>query len=162
MAQAIVPAMMLIGGAISYNAARKQGRAAEMSANIEAEQLEQAAMDQEASAQRSASEQRRQARLLQSRAIAVAAASGGGAVGDKNVDDILLNLAGEGEYRALTSLYEGKSAATNLRTRGMATRFQGQEVRRAADRSWINQVSSVAGSMPYSSFGTKYGNSFNG
>mgnify|MGYP001606871182 CR=1 FL=1 len=75
-----------------------------------ADQLDVQAAQQRAMSQREAIDQRRQARLATSRGLAVAAASGGGA-DDPSVVNLLADLEGEGEYRALTSLYNGEEQA---------------------------------------------------
>jgi hypothetical protein len=80
----------------------------------EASQLRYAAGAARASSQRAAAEERRQARLVQSRGLAVAAASGGGA-SDPTVVNTLADVAAEGEYRALTALYEGSEKSIGLR-----------------------------------------------
>ncbi len=83
-----------------------------------------------ASSQRDAMEQQRQAQLVQSRALAVAAASGAGASDPTVVADIS-NIAGEGEYRALTSLYEGKTKADSMYQQAAALRTDAGNVKKA-------------------------------
>lgn len=70
-----------------------------------------------AASQRVAAEELRQADLVSSRALAVAAASGAGAV-DPTVVALLARNRGEGHYRASVALYEGEE-------RARATRIQG-------------------------------------
>ena len=64
--------------------------------------------------QRQALEERRQADLVASRALAVAAASGAG-VSDPTVVDLLARTRGEGVYRANVALYEGEARARSMR-----------------------------------------------
>ena len=97
----------------------------------EATQLDAAAVTDRASSQRTAVEQKRQARLLQSRALAVAGASGGG-VSDPGVVDLLARLSGEGEYRALTALYEGEESARSKEAQASARRQEAKNVKKAA------------------------------
>lgn len=70
-----------------------------------------------AASQRTAAEERRQADLIASRALAVAAASGGG-VSDPTVVDILARTRGEGAFRAQVALYEGEERARAIRISG--------------------------------------------
>jgi hypothetical protein len=75
--------------------------------------MRQRAMSVRGSAQRAALEERRQADLVQSRALAVAAASGASA-SDKGMLDIYGDIGAEGEYRALSQLWEGDEMALGL------------------------------------------------
>jgi hypothetical protein len=70
-----------------------------------------------AASQRTAAEELRQADLVASRALAVAAASGGG-VSDPTVVDILARTRGEGVYRANVALYEGEERSRAIRISG--------------------------------------------
>ncbi len=70
-----------------------------------------------AASQRTALEERRQADLVASRGLAVAAASGGG-VSDPTVINTLARTKGEGYYRASVALYEGNAKARALRVAG--------------------------------------------
>ncbi len=106
-----------IGGGVSKdNAARFQ-----------AQQLETAAGQERAAAQRAAEEQRRQARLAGSRLQAVA----GGAGSDPTVMNLAADIAGEGEYRALTALFEGESRARGMEGQARAARYEGKQARTA-------------------------------
>lgn len=70
-----------------------------------------------AASQRHAIEERRQADLAASRALAVAAASGGG-VSDPTIVQTLSNIRGEGALRASIALYEGEERARQIRIQG--------------------------------------------
>jgi hypothetical protein len=113
-------AMSMASGASQYSAMRAAGkaqqRAAEYGATLaerRADAMEMRAGEERATAQRSAMEQRRQGRLLESRARALAAASGGGAT-DPTVTNILGDIEYEADYRALTASYEGETMAHGL------------------------------------------------
>jgi hypothetical protein len=95
-------------------AARANAARRAQEAGFEAEQLRVNAGQEEAAGQIAAREQQRQARLVQSRAIAVAAA-GGGSVADPTVVNLLARNAGEGVYRAGLALYQGRERARVLR-----------------------------------------------
>jgi hypothetical protein len=95
-------------------AARANAARRAQEASFEAQQLRVNAGQDEAAGQIAAREQQRQARLVQSRAIAVAAA-GGGSVADPTVVNLLARNAGEGVYRAGLALYQGNERARVLR-----------------------------------------------
>lgn len=107
-------------------AARAQANAVRKKAalDFEAAQLRVQAGQSVAAAQHAAREQRRQAELVQSRAIAVAAASGGG-VSDPTIVNMLGRIAGEGAYRAGLAIYEGEERARTLRMGAEARDFEG-------------------------------------
>lgn len=88
----------------------------------EARQYETAAGQSRAAGQRDAAEQRRQARLVQSRAQAVA----GGGASDIGVINQMADIAAEGEYRALAALYEGEDRAAGLEGQAAARRYGGR------------------------------------
>lgn len=97
---------------ISAAGAGAAGLSAKQSADFEAKQLKQRAGQAKATSQFQAEQERRQSRYIQSRAQALAAASGAGA-SDKTVLDIMGSLEKEGEYRALSALYAGDVASQN-------------------------------------------------
>lgn len=70
-----------------------------------------------AASQRTAAEEVRQADLVASKALAVAAASGGG-VSDPTMVDIIARTRGEGVYRANVALYEGAERSRAIRISG--------------------------------------------
>jgi len=105
----------------------------------QAAQLEANAGLERASSQRKASEERRQARLATSRGVALAAASGGG-VDDPSVINLLEGIAGEGEYRALSALYEGNQSALSMEDQAKSARKQAKATKTAG---YINAASSL-------------------
>lgn len=104
--------------------ARVAGQRKNVAAQFEAEQLEQNAGQVIAASQRDALDQRRKADLAASRALALAAASGGGA-SDTTVVNIIAKLKGEGSYRSAVSLYRGESEARRMRMGATAKRYEG-------------------------------------
>jgi hypothetical protein len=100
---------------------REQGRMARVQSDRERVYREFAQWNAErvgaiavASSRLQAREEERQADLVASRALAVAAASGGG-VSDPTVVNIIARTKGEGAYRANVALYEGAERARQLR-----------------------------------------------
>jgi hypothetical protein len=124
------------GALSSFSGSRKAAKAQRRQAELERQRgLEQQTYNEVASqevlsiGQMNASEDRRQARLIASRAVAVAAA--GGAVED--IEHLLGDIHGEGAYRAAITLadaqsqsasllFEGEQAAKYGAAQGLATR----------------------------------------
>lgn len=127
----IGPAMTIAGSLFSSQQNRAAGAQEQQAAEFRAQQLEVNAGQQQAAAQRAALDERRRARFAQSRALAIASVSGGGS--DPTVVDIIGELAGEGEYRAMTDLYQGEEAARQLRMGAAGARFQGAAARQNYD-----------------------------
>jgi len=93
-------------------------------AEFEAGQLEVQAGQEKAASQRTAMVEGRQTALVQSRAIALAAASGGTAT-DPTVLRIIGGIASEGAYRQNVALYQGEEKARQLRIAAAADRMSG-------------------------------------
>lgn len=101
----------------------QEGSDAKAAAEYRAAQLEQQAGQSRAAAQRKAIEQRRQAALTGSRLQALAGA---------DAPELAMGIAGEGEYRALSSLYEGEDRAVGLEQAAEAERYTGRQKQKAA------------------------------
>lgn len=99
-----IPAVMQATGTLM--SAASEAKAGKMQALM----MRQQADADRAAGTINAQEALRQGRLQESRALAVAAASGGGAA-DPTVIKRMADLRGEGEFNALSALYEGESAA---------------------------------------------------
>lgn len=112
------------GQSQSAAAARVTAERARVEAQFEADQLNQNAGQAIAASQVAAQEQLRQARLVQSRAIAVAAAGGGG-VSDDTIMRLISRNAGEGAYRASVALYQGEEKARQLRMAATTRLYEG-------------------------------------
>jgi hypothetical protein len=117
------------------------GKAAESAGRFEAAQMNQQAGQERAASQRVAIEQRRRANLAISKSRAISAGSGAGA-SDPSVLNIEGNLAGEGEYNALSAIYQGEEAGRGYETGATAKRFEGQQKRQA---SMIGAGSTIMG-----------------
>lgn len=110
----------LVGGAASAAA----GKSAQQAGYFRATQEEQAAQESRAAAQRAALEKKRETGLIQSKLQARAAASGGGA-DDPGVLDLAGDIAGRGEYEALTEMYRGENRARGLEDAAIGSRMSG-------------------------------------
>ncbi|SFE20950.1 hypothetical protein SAMN04488523_105321 [Sulfitobacter brevis] len=130
------------GAGIGAVGAIQSGNAQNAAAQYQAAQLEASGKAERASSQREAEEQQRQTRLMHSRARAVGAASGGG---------IDLELAGdieaEGEYSALTALWEGAEAAKGRNAQAAASRLEGKAAKKAGYLKGASKVFSGAASL---------------
>lgn len=135
-------ALMVAGGVITAGGTLAQGSAAKRAAQFEATQLDRSATAARATASRAASEETRRSRLIQSRAQAVGAASGGGVPYDQIAD-----IAGEGEYRALMTLFEGEEEAKGRETQADAARFSGKSAQRASRINAVGSLIQGGGSM---------------
>lgn len=142
MAQALAGAGALVSAGGTILGARSEAK----QLKSEARQLEAKAGTERAISQRQAMEERRQARLAASRGLAVAAASGGGA-DDPTVVNTLANIAGEGEYRALTALYNGEETARGDEAQAKARRKEAKNVKRASYFKAANTILSAGSSI---------------
>ena len=106
------------------------GRAAKDAADKAAGGMDDNANQAIAVSQVAADQERKKARLVTSSVQARAAASGAGA-SDNDVLKIVGDIAAEGEFRALTALFEGEELARALETGASLRRFEGSEARRA-------------------------------
>lgn len=118
------------GKASAGNAAARSGAQQQQAAQYEAEQARINAGQSIAASQRTAQEQRRQGAILQSRAIALAAA-GGGSTTDPGIINLLASNAGEIAYRSAVALYEGEDKARSLMEMAKAKEYSGAQAAQA-------------------------------
>lgn len=128
---AIGAAIAVAGAVLGAAGQRKAGKAAkkaaqreQQAAEFEALQLEQEAKESQALAQMAAREEERRARLVASRALALAAA--GGSASDPGIANLIADIDGEGAYRAALALYQGESDARKLRMGATTRRISGR------------------------------------
>lgn len=122
----------IVGDLMGADAARDQGRMAQQEAYYEAEQARVNANTALSISQIAAQEERRQGELVQSRAIALMAASGGGVTDPGNVT-LLARNAGETAYRSAVALYKGEDEARTLRAQADAAVYSGQSAKASAN-----------------------------
>lgn len=148
----------VFGNFAAGSAAARAGKDARAAAEFEAAQLDQAAGQGIASAQRKAIEERRRAALVASRQLAVAAASGGGA-SDPTITNLIADVEGEGAYRAAVALYEGDERGRQLRLGADAKRYEGELMERGGkDRQMAYTLRGIgAGVTGYAGLYGKYG-----
>lgn len=142
---ALSAAGTLMGG----NAAAEAGASARQSQYFKAKQEEMAAQESRASAQRAALDKGRETTLLQSQLQARAAASGGGA-SDPGILDLAGDIAGRGEYEALTEMFRGENRARGLEDSATGSRMTGDaaaaEGRAKRDASYFSAAGTLIGS----------------
>jgi len=144
-------AMAAAGTALSAYGKYRGGRSAKARAKFEAKQMEANANKALSVSQREAQEIDREGRIQASRALAVAAASGGGA-SDPTVMNIMGDLAGVTDYLKSVALYEGKERASDLRLGAEVRREEGDLAMTAGKLGATSTALSGASSM-YSRFG---------
>ena len=147
---ALIPALQtagtilgLSGAAQSASAQRQAGASADQAAQFRAAQLEQQAGQERASAQRQSIEARRRSNIAMSRAQALAASSGAGAL-DPTVINLMSGIAGEGELEANTALYQGEERAIGQEAGASASQYEGAQARRAGE---IKAKSTILGGL---------------
>lgn len=123
-------ALLIAGTAVSAIGAIEQGNAARRAANFQASQMTQQAGQARATGQRAAIEKRQEADLVESRARALLAASGGG--GDEGSVNILSGIRRRGDYNVATELYNADEQARGMELGAGARRFEGQVAKRAS------------------------------
>lgn len=133
-AQAAGTVISALGSMKSGDAAASAGREQQQLAEYQAAQLDQNAGQQIAVGQRQSAEALRQSRLLQSRALAVAAASGGGAM-DPTVLKIIGGIDDEGKYAADSAMYNAKETARGMKDDARAARYSGAQARAAGNEA---------------------------
>jgi hypothetical protein len=155
---ALAAAGTIAAGQAQKDAGRAQQRAAEyqnMLKGAEADNLESKAGQERAVAQQQAMAEAQRGRMVGSRAQAITAASGAGAL-DPTVNDIMAGIDQESELRQRSALYTGEEKARGLeygavleRAGGQGTLWAGEVARQqgeaALQRSYLSAGSQVAG-----------------
>lgn len=129
--------LQVLGQVSAGKAARRAGESQQAAAEYSAEQLDINAEQAIAVSHRAAAEQLRKSMLVQSRALAIAAASGAGAL-DPTVMALIGGYSKEGELASETVLYGGEERARAMREQAKASRYEGAlraEAGRTAEKS---------------------------
>lgn len=138
--------------------ARNEGIAQNYAYQSKAQQENINAGQERAAAQRKAMAEDRKGTLLNSRAQAVAAASGGGAL-DPTIINIEGNIAGDAKYNSLTQLYEGESAARTLENGATTDAWAGKNAQAQGKTAMMSGFMKAGGTLlsAGSSLYSKYG-----
>ena len=135
--------LMVVGTLMGASGERKAGRRAAQRGR------EQKAFDEVyagqviAIGQRAALEQTRQAKLMASRAIAVAAAGGA----SQDIDHLIADIEGEGVYRASLAMYEAETEAERIKFQGLMAERTGRDLQSASNKRALATLISGAGSL---------------
>lgn len=130
MAQAIPLAIAFAGSALSAGGSIIGSNSEAANMRSQADQLDVQAGTERASSQRQAIEERRQAKLVNSRVQALAAAGGGGA-DDPSIVNNMAGIEGQGVYRSAVALYQGNEAAIGDENQATALRSGAKAVKTA-------------------------------
>ncbi len=149
---AAAPYVAAAGTVISADQQRRAGEIEKMNAEFEGQQLERNANAAAADSQRDAIKARREARYAESRARALAAA-GGGDASDPTVVRLIEGIQDEGEYNALTALYNGQSQYNSMNTAAKVVRGTGKAARNAGKTGAFSTVLSGAGNIGMARYG---------
>lgn len=160
---AAAPYLAAAGTAVTVISAGQQAAAQRQQADAQAVALKNQANADAAASERQANNERRQGQYLMSRAQALAAASGAGAT-DPTVLNTEGQIAGQSEYNALTSIYEGGTPEQNALSAAQAARNTGRAARQAGTLNMISsgiggvsRISTILNSQGDTTLATKYG-----
>lgn len=128
---AAAPYLMAASAVIGVGTNLMAGKQQNAIAKFEAGQMEANAKAERVASQREADTERKRSDYLQSRATALAASSGGSA-NDPTIENIVAGLDSEGEYRALSALYNGEQAAQGIDLGAGVRRIEGRNARTAS------------------------------
>ena len=144
------------GTGLSLYGQYKQGKISAAMGRLRQQYANKAAQETVAAGQRAALEERRNAEILASRAIAVAAA--GGRSGDASAAKIVTDIQGEGAYRAAVAMYDAEEQAKKIKFEGNMAAYQGEQDAQNARLGMLGTALSGGASM-YSQFNKpkKYG-----
>lgn len=121
---------LAVGTGISAYGKHKKGQEQKDQAYSRARQLQRNASVTRAISQREAEDERRLGELAESKALAMAAASGGG-VSNATIANLRAGLEAEGEYRALQRLWAGEEEASGMELEAYNTKKAGRAAARA-------------------------------
>lgn len=136
-------ALPYISAGASIGATIGQANAQEQIAEIRSNQLRKQATADEASAVQTAKFERKKAERLQSRVVALAAASGA-SVSSVNIQNVLSDIDEQGEYNALAALYSGYSASDSKRYQADVEVSSGRQAKTGAYASSAATILSSA------------------
>jgi hypothetical protein len=122
-------------------AAKAEGESAEAAARIEANQMRQRAKAAMRAGQQNALDEIEQGELAASRALALAAAGGGGA-SDPTIVNIISGIADEGARRAGIHMRNAREESSSIRLNALSHEFGGQN---AADMGRVQQAGARLG-----------------
>ena len=143
LASAVSAAGTVVGGMAAKREGQAQASAMRQSAEFEAARLREKANEERAAAGREAAQERDKKEQMASRAIAVAASSGGG-VENPTILNILDDIETKGELQAGQKMYVGKSRAAGMIDQANAGLWnadvKGQSARNRGDAAFVGSL----------------------
>ena len=137
--------------AVSVAASQQQASARQAELNYQSQALQSQAQAERGAASYSAYQQARRTALLEERAQAVSAASGGSAT-DKSALGIVGNIAKQGSYNTLMDIATGEQKARGLETQAGADTFEAGQIGAALPLQQLGTVLDGATSI-YKKYG---------
>ena len=135
--------LAITGQVLQYAGQKKSGRLAARRGTDQRIYDEIAAGQAIAIGQRKGFEAQRQAKLLASRAVAIASAGGAG----QDIDHLIADIEGEGIYRSSLAMFEAESEAERLKFKGELEEKTGRDIKRAQDTKALGTLLSAGGSL---------------
>jgi len=157
-------AAILMGAGEAFNlyGQYQQSKMAALMGRMRRQYADKAAQQTIAAGQRAMLEERRNAEIIASRALAVAAA--GGRSGDQSANKIVADIYGEGAYRAAVAMYDAEEQAKKIKFEGAMAEYSGEQEASSIRKGMIGSALSFGGSMyaqykkpPVPSSGSGYG-----
>lgn len=148
---AVAQILQGLGTGLELYGLYKQAGMAKAMGRLRKQYAVKAAGETIAAGQREALEQRRQADILASRAIAVAAA--GGRSGDQSAQKIITDIQGEGAYRAAVAMYDAEEQSKKLLFEGKMAEYSGEQEAKNLKYKMIGTALSGGSSMYRSKYG---------
>lgn len=124
-------ALPYIGAGVSIAQTVSEGNTQEKIAAMQAKQQREQGLADMAEAQQVASQERKRADFLKSRATALAAASGT-SVDSPDVSNAISDIDAQGQYNALAALYSGKTSARSKNYAAAITEAGGKSAKKAS------------------------------
>ncbi len=135
-----------LGGAVSAIGTIAAGNSAKQAAYFRAGQEDQMAQESRAASQRQALEKRRQAGLVLSK-IQAGAAAGGSDTTSPDLLNLVGDVAGRGEYQALSDMYSGENRARGLEDSATGERMTGDAAQTGSYFKAAGTLLSTGGSV---------------
>ena len=129
---AAAPYIAAAGTAVSVYGTIAQGNVNEQLANMQAKQMREQALSDQAESQVIAQQERKKADYLQSRVKSLAAASGTG-MDSPNIVNTMADIDEQGAYNALSALFSGQTSARSKNLAARMTVAEGKAGKRSAN-----------------------------
>lgn len=124
----------LFSGFMKADAAEEAGRFQQAANEHDAQQLQMAAAESRAAAQRQMFERQRTTKLALS-TLQARAGAGGDSATSGDALKLTTDIAGRGEYQSLADLYVGENKARGLEDQAAAKRYEGEVARYSGDKA---------------------------